>query len=90
MRKYYIYILTSQKRGTLCIGMTNSIQRRIAQHKEKTHPGFTLTYNVTRFVYFEQFEEVSDAIAREKQIKGWTRKKRMALIESVNPDWNEL
>ena len=70
--------------------MTNNLSHKVVQHKEKTIPGFTLTYRVTRLVYFEEFTDVRDAIVREKQIKGWTRKKKMELIESMNPEWNEI
>jgi len=90
MRKYYMYILASQKGGTLYTGMTNSLRHRIVQHKEKANPGFTRRFRVTRLVYFEEFADVRDAIAREKQIKGWTRSKKIALIESVNPEWAEI
>ena len=90
MRKYYMYILASQKRGTLYTGMTNNLRRKVAQHKEKKNPGFTHTYRVTRLVYFEEFTDVRDSIVREKQIKGWTRKKKIELIESMNPEWKEI
>jgi putative endonuclease len=90
MRMYYFYLLASQKRGTLYAGMTNNLQRRIAQHKEKHIPGFSSQYRVSRLVYFEEFSDVRDAIAREKQVKGWVREKKVALIESVNPGWEEI
>jgi len=90
MRTYYVYILASQKKGTLYTGMTNNFRHRVVQHKEKTTPGFTRTYSVTRLVYFEEFGDVRDAIVREKQIKGWVRRKKIALIESVNPEWKEI
>ena len=90
MRKYFVYILASKKNGTLYTGMTNSLRRRIPQHKEKLIPGFTQRYNVTQLVYFEEFVDVRDAIAREKKIKGWVRRKKIALIESLNPEWREI
>jgi putative endonuclease len=90
MKKYYFYFLANRKRGTIYSGMTNSLRKRIPQHKSKSIPGFTKKYSVTRLVYFEEFSDVRDAIAREKQIKGWTRKKKIALIESVNPEWKEI
>ena len=90
MRKYYTYILASQKGGTLYTGMTNNLRHRAVQHKEKANPSFTSTYRVTRLVYFEEFADVRDAIVREKQIKGWTRIKKIELIESVNPEWKEI
>ncbi|MGA9407066.1 MAG: GIY-YIG nuclease family protein [Bacteroidota bacterium] len=90
MRKYYFYLLASQKRGTLYAGMTNNLRKRIIQHKEKNIPGFTNQYRLSRLVYFEEYGDVRDAIAREKQIKGWVREKKIALIESVNPEWEEI
>jgi putative endonuclease len=89
MKQYFIYILTS-KTGTLYIGMTNNLQRRVYQHKHKLVEGFTSKYIVNRLLYFETFGNVHDAIAREKQIKGWGRKKKLALIESMNEKWQDL
>lgn len=88
--KYYTYILASQRNGTLYIGMTNNLRRRIVEHKEKRHPGFTQRYNVDRLVYFEEFADPRYAIEREKVLKGWLRKKKLTLIESVNPNWIDL
>jgi putative endonuclease len=88
-RTYYTYILVSES-GTLYVGMTNSIDRRMTQHHSKETPGFTARYDVTRLVYYEAFGYVLSAIRREKQIKGWTRKKKIALIESINPKWRDL
>jgi len=89
MRKYYVYILASDS-GVLYTGVTNAIQRRLIQHRLKLIPGFTKKYNVSRLVHFEVFGNVGLAIAREKQIKAWTRKKRVALIESRNPKRADL
>lgn len=89
MKQYYVYIMTSRT-GTLYTGMTNDLKRRVYQHKEKLIEGFTKRYNVTRLVYFEEFGNVHDAIAREKQIKGWLRRKKIDLIESLNPKWRDL
>ena len=75
---------------TLYTGITNSVRCRVRQHKEKLIPGFTTRYNITRLVYYESFGDVRNAIEREKQIKAWTRAKRVALIESVNPRWDDL
>ncbi len=88
-RNYYVYIVASQTR-TIYIGLTNNLVRRIFQHKEKVVEGFTRKYNCTRLVYFEHFNDVRAAIAREKQIKDWIRKKKVALVESMNPQWEDL
>ena len=88
-RQYYVYILTSRSR-TLYTGITNNLQRRVLEHRQKIVPGFTRYYRVHRLVYFEPFSNVRDAIAREKRIKGWRREKKVALIESVNPAWDDL
>ena len=88
-KQYFVYILTS-KSGTLYTGMTNNLERRIYEHKNKLIDGFTKKYNVDRLVYYEVFGEVRDAIAREKQIKGWVRKKKIELIKSTNPKWLDL
>ncbi len=80
----------SSRYGVLYTGVTNNIDRRVSEHKSKEFPGFTRRYNVTRLVYFEEFGSPSDAIAREKQIKGWSRKKKLDLIRSENPTWRDL
>ena len=89
MHQSYVYILASRSR-VLYIGVTNDLQRRVSEHKLKTVPGFTARYNITRLVHYEFFENIRDAIAREKQLKGWRRSKKTALIESENPDWHDL
>jgi len=88
--KYYVYILASKRNGTLYIGMTNNLRRRVSEHKEKKVPGFTKKYNVTILVYFEEYDDPRYAIEREKVLKGWLRKKKIALIESINPQWMEI
>jgi putative endonuclease len=88
-RRYFIYIMSNPSR-TLYTGMTNSLRRRVLEHKLKLTPGFATKYNITRLVYFESFEDVRNAIEREKQIKAWTRAKRIALIESTNLKWDDL
>ena len=88
-RFYYVYILSSLT-GTLYTGVTNNIYNRTLQHKGKESPGFTSKYDVNRLVYYETFTDVRAAIRREKEIKGWTRKKKVALIESENPKWQDL
>jgi putative endonuclease len=86
---YYVYIMGSWH-STTYTGVTNDLQRRVAQHKEKAGSFFTSRYNVTRLLYFEEMTAIQDAIAREKEIKGWRREKKGALIESMNPDWEDL
>lgn len=89
MREYYVYIMTSRS-GVIYTGVTNGIARRVQEHKTKKAEGFTAKYNVNRLVYCELTDDVNAAIGWEKQIKGWSRKKKIALIESINPDWNDL
>ena len=89
MRQYYVYIMTNRS-ATLYIGVTNDLARRVYEHKNKLIPGFTAKYNITKLVYFETTDDVRTAIAPEKQIKGWLRVKKVALIESVNPSWDDL
>ena len=86
---YYVYILSSFKR-TLYIGVTNDLSRRIAEHNSKLIPGFTAKYNISRLVYYEEYQNITDAIEREKRLKGWTRAKKVALIESFNPEWKDF
>ena len=88
-RLYYVYIMASLS-GTLYVGVTNNVYTRVTQHKEGALDGFTKKYGVCRLVYYEVFHYVNNAIARETQIKGWRRSKKVALIESVNPDWRDL
>ena len=89
MKEYYVCIMTNRSR-TLYIGMTNNLERRVYEHKRKLIPGFTSRYNITQLVYYDMTNEVLDAIAREKQLKGWRRSKKIALIESANPEWRDL
>ncbi len=78
------------KNGTLYTGVTNNLKRRVYEHKQKSVPGFTSRYNVDKLGYYEEFDDITLAIEREKQIKGGSRKKKIALIESINPEWNDL
>ena len=87
---FAVYILASQRNGTLYIGVTRDLVRRVDQHKAKGVPGFTRRYDVTRLVYVERFQTPLDAIAREKQLKGWRREKKLGLIEGFNPEWKAL
>ena len=88
-KTYYVYIMTNTS-GTLYTGLTNNIQRRIRQHKDKLVPGFASTYNITKLLYYECFADVPTAIAREKEIKGWRRRKKLDPIASTNPKWEDL
>jgi len=88
-RFYFVYIMTGTS-WSLYTGVTNNLPRRTWQHKNKTVPGFTARYNLTILVYYEEFAGIRAAIAREKEIKGWTRAKKKALIESKNPEWKDL
>ena len=89
MKTYYAYILSS-KSGTLYTGITNDLERRVYQHKRKTIEGFTRRYNITQLVFFESTNDVAMAIAREKQIKGMLRSKKVELIKTMNPEWEDL
>ena len=89
MKTFYIYIMSSYS-GTLYVGMTNNIKRRVYQHKNHLTSGFTDKYNVDRLVYVETMSEPFSAIEREKQIKRWRREKKVKLIEKLNPDWKDL
>ena len=85
---YYIYIMSSAS-GTLYTGVSNNLQRRVLEHKSETIPGFSQKYHCTKLVYFEIFESINDAIAREKQIKKYRRDKKATLIKSINPGWRD-
>ena len=89
MRDYYVYIMTN-KSGTLYVGLTNNLERRVWEHKSGALEGFTKRYAMDRLVYCEAMPYVNDAIAREKQIKGWLRRRKFELIESLNPKWLDL
>jgi len=89
MKNYYVYIMTSPS-GTLYTGMTSNLVRRVYEHKQRLVDGFTKKYNVTRLAYYEQTSDVQTALAREKEIKKWRRSKKIALIKSINPKWQDL
>ena len=89
MADYYVYIMTNVSK-TLYVGVTGDLERRVWEHKHKLLSGFTKRYNLTRLVYSEVTPDVRAAIAREKQIKGWLRRKKVALVESMNPEWRDL
>ena len=90
MRDYFVYMLASQRNGTLYVGVTNDLVRRIGEHKSGEVPGFTKRHSVSLLVWYEAFGEINDAIAREKQIKGWNRAWKIRLIEEGNSGWNDL
>ncbi len=90
MKMYYVYILTNFTKTVLYVGVTNDLVCRIYEHKQELLEGFTKRYHCTKLVYFESFPNIENAITSEKIIKGWTRKKKIALIESINPNWNDL
>ena len=85
-----VYILANKYRGTLYVGVTSDLPRRLWEHKNNVIPGFTNKYNIHRLVYYECFEDIYEAISREKQLKAVKRWKKITLIESLNPDWNDL
>jgi putative endonuclease len=87
---FFVYILASKKDGTLYIGVTNDLARRLAEHKAKLVPGFTKRYQVDRLVYFEAFDSILEARAREHVLKRWRRAWKISLIEGLNPDWQDL
>jgi putative endonuclease len=90
MKQYYVYILASQRNGTLYVGMTNDLVRRYYEHKHGMVEGFTKKYQVHILVYYEVHDDVSEAIKREKQLKKWNRSWKIRLIEEKNPEWMEL
>ncbi len=89
MREYYVYIIGSD-RGVIYTGVTNDLERRLYEHKHGLVEGFAKKYNCKKLLYFEDTDDISAAIEREKQIKGWVRRKKVALIESENPEWKDL
>jgi putative endonuclease len=89
-RSFYVYILACRIGGTLYIGVTNDLVRRVAEHRLKLAEGFTKKYDVYRLVYFEQYDDVENAIGREKRLKKWNRAWKIRLIEELNPNWDDL
>ena len=90
MRSYYVYILTNWNDEVMYIGITNNLERRIQEHKQKHVAGFTARYNVNKLVYYEETNDVHVAIAREKEIKKWRREKKNNLVMTKNPEWQDL
>ena len=89
-KNYYVYILASKRNGTLYIGVTSNLLKRVSEHKQKIIKGFTEKYNVDKLVYYEQTNSIISAIEREKQLKKWERKWKLELIEKKNPEWEDL
>ena len=89
MRDYYVYIMANKRNGTIYIGVTNDLIRRVYEHRKGTLPGFTKTYECKLLVYYEQGGDIGGALYREKQLK-WNRKWKLALIEKTNPEWKDL
>ncbi len=90
LKTYYVYIMASQKDGTLYIGVTNDLVRRVWEHKNDVHEGFTRKYGVHRLVWYEAATDINGAIWREKQMKKWRREWKVELIEKENPNWDDL
>jgi putative endonuclease len=89
-KEYYIYLLTNRYKNVIYAGVTNDLVRRVYEHKNKLQKGFTEKYNVDCLVYYEMYADIDEAIAREKKIKGWSRKKKNELINQLNPEWKDL
>jgi predicted GIY-YIG superfamily endonuclease len=89
-RAPFVYIMANKRDGTLYTGVTSDLSRRAFEHRHGLTPGFTSRYGCKRLVFYERYERIVDAIAREKQIKGGSRAKKIALIEAMNPEWNDL
>ena len=90
MKTYYVYIMASKRNGTLYIGVTNDLARRVAEHEQGVVEGFTKEYDVHTLVYYECFSDINDAITREKRLKKWNRRWKLDLIETKNPEWIDL
>ncbi|MBQ8432545.1 MAG: GIY-YIG nuclease family protein [Clostridia bacterium] len=86
---YYVYILSNKTDSVIYIGVTNDLRRRLLEHKNEELEGFTKKYHIYKLVYYESYSEINEAIAREKQLKGWTRAKKNHLIARKNPNWND-
>jgi len=89
-KQYYVYIMTNEGKRVLYTGVTNDLPRRVYEHKNKLVKGFTTKYNVIKLIFYEVCDDIESAILREKQIKGWLRAKKIALIEAMNPEWRDL
>ena len=90
MNSYYVYIMASRRNGTLYVGVTNNLARRVYEHKNNLVEGFTKKYGVHRLVYYEQYQDITSALQREKQMKKWNREWKINRIREQNPDWKDL
>ncbi|CAA9232825.1 MAG: hypothetical protein AVDCRST_MAG42-1224 [uncultured Chthoniobacterales bacterium] len=90
MKTFFVYMMTNRSRVVLYIGITSSLERRVYQHQQGEIEGFTKRHNLNHLVFYESYDDPRDAIAREKQLKGWTRAKKNALVETLNPKWTDL
>ena len=90
MKNYYVYLLTNWNNKVMYVGMTNNLERRVYEHKNKLVNGFTKKYNVNKLVYFEESSDVNAVLSREKEIKKWRREKKDNLVLSSNPEWKDL
>lgn len=88
--QYYIYLLSNKNNNVLYVGVTNNLERRVYEHKNKIIEGFTAKYNINKLVYYEDTSDINSAILREKEIKKWRREKKNNLINSINPEWKDL
>jgi putative endonuclease len=89
-KKSFVYIMTNKNNNVIYTGLTNDLKRRVYEHKNKLVEGFTKKYNTVKLVYYEESEDINASALREKQLKGWLRKKKIELIEKLNPEWNDL
>jgi putative endonuclease len=90
MKKYYVYVMANKRNGTIYVGVTSDLLKRVFQHKQNLVDGFTKKYNIHQLVYFEVSDDIQSAIAREKQLKNWKRLWKLKLIETINPEWEDL
>lgn len=90
MKQFYVYIMTNKRKNVLYIGVTSNLQKRISEHKKKLNPGFTFRYNINALIYYEEYQYINDAIAKEKQLKGWRREWKEVLVSKMNPHWQDL
>jgi len=89
-RQYYVYMMTNPRNTVIYTGVTNNLKKRLFEHREKLINGFTRRYRISKLVYYEVFEDAENAILREKQVKGGSRRKKVLLIDSMNPEWRDL